>query len=372
MIDVEGLSLTYHTSGESHLAVNDISFRVEEGQFYTLLGPSGCGKTTTLRCVAGLERPDRGTLRVDGMSVSSSETGDWVPPNRRAIGMVFQSYAIWPHMTVFENVAFPLRYGEARVPRRDVQGRVHKALEMVQLDSYVDRPAPHLSGGQQQRLALARALVMDPKVLLLDEPLSNLDAKLREEMRVELRQLVKAIGMTTIFVTHEQIEALTLSDVIAVMNDGKIVQEGTPLEIYRQPSNPFVANFIGQSNLLPGNVTELNGSAAPDRRVVRVASAVGNLACTAPADIAVGDEIVIAIRPEHVVLQPGEEEAENTLTGTLDSTNFIGNSMDCIIRVGDQPFRVMLHPERTPAVGSSCTLYVAARHCLAMRSDRAQ
>ena len=370
MIEVEDLNLTYHTSGESHLAVNGIAFRVERGQFYTLLGPSGCGKTTTLRCVAGLERPDSGIVRVDGVPVSSSETGAWVPPNRRAIGMVFQSYAIWPHMTVFENVAFPLRYGEERVPRRDVQRRALNALEMVHLGEFVDRPAPHLSGGQQQRLALARAFVMEPKVLLLDEPLSNLDAKLREEMRVELRQLVKAVGMTTIFVTHEQIEALTLSDVIAVMSDGKIVQEGTPLEIYRQPANPFVANFIGQSNLLPGNVTELNGSGASDRRVVRVTSAVGNLACTAPVDIVVGDDIVIAIRPEHVMLQPGEEEAENTLTGTLDSTNFIGNSMDCIVRVGDQRFRVMLHPERTPAVGASCTLYIAARHCLAMRSGQ--
>ena len=291
MIEVEGLSLTYHTSGDSHLAVNDISFNVEKGQFYTLLGPSGCGKTTTLRCVAGLERPDLGTIRVDGRPVSSSVTGEWVSPNRRAIGMVFQSYAIWPHMTVYDNVAFPLRYGEERVPRRDIQTRVHKALEMVQLDGYVDRPAPHLSGGQQQRLALARAFVMEPKVLLLDEPLSNLDAKLREEMRIELRQLVKAMGMTTIFVTHEQIEALTLSDVIAVMSDGEIAQEGTPLEIYREPTNPFVANFIGQSNLLSGNVTELNGSGALDRRMVRVSSEVGNLACTAPAEIEVGDEI---------------------------------------------------------------------------------
>src|SRR3954463_9738866 len=266
MIRVAGLRKTYLPGHPP--AVDDVSFTVERGQFYTLLGPSGCGKTTTLRCIAGLERPDSGTIRIDGKAVSSSETGEWIPGNRRAIGMVFQSYAIWPHLTVFENVAFPLRYGDARVSSADIKARVRKALELVHLQDYVDRPSPHLSGGQQQRLALARAFVMEPKVLLLDEPLSNLDAKLREEMRVELRHLVKSLGITTVFVTHEQIEALTLSDVIAVMDEGTIAQEGTPSDIYKKPSSPFVADFIGQSNLLPATVASVDGGA------VRVTSAL--------------------------------------------------------------------------------------------------
>jgi iron(III) transport system ATP-binding protein len=363
MIQVENLSLTYESSGGSHRAVNNVSFRVEPGQFYTLLGPSGCGKTTTLRCVAGLERPDVGVIRIDGRPVSSSATGEWVPPNRRAIGMVFQSYAIWPHMTVFDNVAFPLRYGDARVSERDLRARVQKALELVHIQDYANRPAPHLSGGQQQRLALARAFVMEPKVLLLDEPLSNLDAKLREEMRFELRRLVKAMGITTIFVTHEQIEALTLSDVIAVMNQGVIAQEGRPRDIYSHPASPFVANFIGQSNLVPGRVTGI-GEAGE----VRVESGLGTLACTAPSPVSVGDSILLAIRPEHVELANGSA-VPNTLSAVLDSASFVGSSMDCMVRVGAQPLRVMLHPERTPGPGSACTLHVAPRNCLAMRAE---
>lgn len=363
MIEVEHLSLTYHSAKQTHLAVNDVSFTVQKGQFYTLLGPSGCGKTTTLRCVAGLERPDLGEIRVDGAAVSSSDKDLWVPPNRRSIGMVFQSYAIWPHMSVFENVAFPLRYGQKRVPSAEIRQRVQKALDMVQLGHLMDRAAPHLSGGQQQRLALARAFVMEPTVLLLDEPLSNLDAKLREEMRVELRRLVKSLGMTTIFVTHEQIEALTLSDVIAVMKDGKIAQEGTPLDIYRKPANAFVADFIGKSNLVPGTVTA-NPSADG---TIRVDCALGLLSCAAPAGTS--GAIVVAIRPEHLELAPSGGPDENTLQGTLEAAAFVGNMTDCIVRVGAHSFKVQLHPDRTPPVGASVNLYVAARHCLAMRAD---
>jgi iron(III) transport system ATP-binding protein len=362
MIEVEHLSLTYHSAKQTHLAVNDVSFTVQKGQFYTLLGPSGCGKTTTLRCVAGLERPDSGEIRVDGQPVSSSNKDIWVPPNRRSIGMVFQSYAIWPHMSVFENVAFPLRYGTNKVPSGEVRSRVQKALDMVQLGHLTDRAAPHLSGGQQQRLALARAFVMEPKVLLLDEPLSNLDAKLREEMRIELRHLVKSMGMTTIFVTHEQIEALTLSDVIAVMKDGKIAQEGTPLEIYQKPANAFVADFIGKSNLVPGTVTANNSG------TIRVDSALGSLACTAPAGTVAG-AIMVAIRPEHLELTPSGTADENILQGTLEAAAFVGNMTDCIVKVGQTSFKVQLHPDRTPAVGSQVSLYIAARHCLAMRAD---
>jgi iron(III) transport system ATP-binding protein len=363
MIEVEHLSLTYHSAKQTHLAVNDVSFTVQRGQFYTLLGPSGCGKTTTLRCVAGLERPDLGEIRVDGAPVSSSAKDIWIPPNRRSIGMVFQSYAIWPHMSVFENVAFPLRYGQKKVPSGEIRGRVQKALDMVQLGHLADRAAPHLSGGQQQRLALARAFVMEPTVLLLDEPLSNLDAKLREEMRIELRHLVKAMGMTTIFVTHEQIEALTLSDVIAVMKDGKIVQEGSPLDIYQKPANAFVADFIGKSNLVPGTVTS---NAAADG-TIRVDCQLGSLTCTAPAGTS--GSIMVAIRPEHLELSPSGTPDENVLRGTVEAAAFVGNMTDCLVRVGQTSFKVQLHPDRTPAIGSDVALYIAARHCLAMRAD---
>ena len=364
MIEVEHLSLTYHSAKQTHLAVNDVSFTVQKGQFYTLLGPSGCGKTTTLRCVAGLERPDLGEIRVDGAAVSSSAKDLWIPPNRRSIGMVFQSYAIWPHMSVFENVAFPLRYGVKKTPSGEIKTRVQKALDMVQLGHLADRAAPHLSGGQQQRLALARAFVMEPKVLLLDEPLSNLDAKLREEMRIELRHLVKSMGMTTIFVTHEQIEALTLSDVIAVMKDGKIAQEGTPLEIYQKPANAFVADFIGKSNLVPGTVTTNPSSDG----MVRVDCAWGSLACAAPSGATSG-AIMVAIRPEHLELTPSGTPDENVLQGTLETAAFVGNMTDCVVRVGQHTFKVQLHPDRTPAIGSNVSLYIAARHCLAMRAD---
>ncbi len=362
MIEVENLTLTYHSGAEAHRAVDRVSFSVKEGQVYTLLGPSGCGKTTTLRCIAGLERPDSGEIRIDSRPVSSSSGEEWVPPNRRAIGMVFQSYAIWPHMSVFENVAFPLRYGEGlKVPAAEIASRVRKALELVQLGELEDRPAPHLSGGQQQRLALARALVMEPKVLLLDEPLSNLDAKLREEMRGELRRLIKSLGMTAIFVTHEQIEALTLSDVISVMSGGHIIQEGTPIDIYQRPTNPFVANFIGQSNFIDGEVVQ-GGSDG----TAHVRTAVGALACHATADFAIGARVVVAIRPEHMTLSPEDDGPHNSFSCTVAQTSFIGNAMDCSMTSGDQALRVLLHPDRAPPVGSVVALHMPVRHCLAI------
>ncbi len=355
MIEVRNLSLTYRSESESHLAVDNVSFRVEAGEFYTLLGPSGCGKTTTLRCVAGLERPDAGTILIDDVPVSSVEEGVWVPPNQRAIGMVFQSYAIWPHMSVFDNVAFPLRHGVAKNVTGDIGENVRNALAMVQLDGLEDRPAPHLSGGQQQRLALARALVMEPKVLLLDEPLSNLDAKLREEMRVELRRLVKSFGVTTIFVTHEQIEALTLSDEIAVMNDGRLVQEGSPLEIYSRPTDPFVANFIGQSNMLSG----VAGAGS-------VETPLGIMTCNVPEDCPRGASVMIAIRPENILLGDGDDE--NVVQGTVASRMFLGSSVECIVSVGDMGLRVLAHPDVAPDEGATVSVRLPARHCLVMRS----
>ena len=217
-LHVSHLYKQFQTDEEDVHAVEDVTFEVEAGSFFTLLGPSGCGKSTTLRCIAGLERPDSGDITLEGAVLVSNTLGVWVPPHKRPMGMVFQSYAIWPHMNVFDNVAFPLKQGPQKFSGSEVRDRVMRALALVHLDGLEKRPAPQLSGGQQQRLALARALVNEPKALLLDEPLSNLDAKLREQMRIELKQLTSSLGITTLFVTHDQLEALTLSDQVAVMD----------------------------------------------------------------------------------------------------------------------------------------------------------
>ncbi len=262
------------------VAVNDLSFEAKAGEFLTLLGPSGCGKTTTLRLVAGLERPDRGDVYLGGRTLSAAASGLFVPPERRGMGMVFQSYAIWPHMTVFENVAYGLRV--RRLPEVEVTTRVREALDLVQLGDLGARSASKLSGGQQQRVALARAFVFSPSVLLFDEPLSNLDAKLRAEMRVELKELQRRLDVTSVYVTHDLEEALAISDRIVVMRDGVIEQVGTPGEIYDRPRNTFVADFVGSANLIRGRrrpdlerdglvVIETPGGAlvhgiAPDRR----------------------------------------------------------------------------------------------------------
>jgi iron(III) transport system ATP-binding protein len=227
-------------------AVNDISLEIKKGELVTLLGPSGCGKTTTLRMIAGFEFPTSGGITLDGQEINP------LPPHKREMSMVFQSYAIFPHLTVFENIAYGLNV--QRLPKSVIKSRVDKVLGLVHLEGYGDRAPTQLSGGQQQRVALARALVMEPKVLLMDEPLSNLDAKLREEMRTEIRRIQKELNITSVYVTHDQVEAMTLSDRIVVMNQGIIEQIGTPVEIYRFPNNRFVADFIGRANFVPGQI----------------------------------------------------------------------------------------------------------------------
>src|SRR6266436_6146164 len=247
MFAIDHLRKTFKAPGNVTVnAVDGISLGIETGKLITLLGPSGCGKTTTLRCLAGLERPEAGRIVIAGETVCDSQKGIFVPPSDRGIGMVFQSYAIWPHMSVFENVAFPLRVSRTRkYSSAEIKDKVRLTLEMVRLSGFEQRSSTQLSGGQQQRLALARGLVHEPKILLLDEPLSNLDAKLREQMRFELKHLQRTLRITTVYVTHDQAEALALSDEIAVFNAGRVVQRGTPQEIYRKPGSQFVADFIG-------------------------------------------------------------------------------------------------------------------------------
>ena len=296
-------------------AAQDVSFDVPDGELFTLLGPSGCGKTTTLRSIAGLERPQRGEIELDGRVVFSSAKGVFVAPNKRNFGMVFQSYAIWPHMNVFKNVAFPLEVRKPRPPQREIQEKVMRVLSVVQLAELAERDATKLSGGQQQRLALARALVMEPQLLLLDEPLSNLDAKLREKMRFELKRMQRDLGLTTIYVTHDQSEALALSHEIAVMNEGRIVQIGSPRDIYERPRNKFVADFVGNTNFIDG--TMLSTAAGNGR--CRVATPIGELNVQCVETLAQGAPVVVSVRPEDVELSEARPCARKTTTSTAAS-----------------------------------------------------
>ena len=365
MIRIQNLHMRYHTYRGEVYAVRGISLGVNPGQFYTLLGPSGCGKTTTLRSVAGLETPQEGEISIGNDLVFSSSRGISAPPYTRDIGMVFQSYAIWPHMNVFENVAFPLKEMRRRFSSQEIRVKVRQALSLVQLDGLEDRPAPFLSGGQQQRLALARALVKEPRVLLLDEPLSNLDAKLREETRLELRELVKRLGITTLYVTHDQLEALTMSDVVAVMDQGRLVQECTPREIYQAPRERFVANFIGLTNFLEGRVRR----APPgDQQLGEVDIGSGTLRCVLPEGVAEGESVVMMVRPEDVHLcTTVSPHNENVFEGKVEAVIFMGDTVECQVDVGAQMIRMKLHPSATVTRGEMIRLVLPAGRCRALR-----
>ena len=325
-------------------AVDGVSIEVREGELFSFLGPSGCGKTTTLRSVAGLERPDSGEIRVGDTTLFSKGKGRSlnIPVNRRGLGMVFQSYAIWPHMKVFDNVAFPLQVASRnqRPPRNVIRDKVMSVLQVMELADFADRQATKLSGGQQQRLALARALVTEPALLLLDEPLSNLDAKLRESLRFELKRLQQDIGITSIYVTHDQIEALALSSRIAVMKDGQLMQVGTPLEIYQRPANKFVAEFIGTSNFLDGRIVGRAGEQW------RLDTPAGPLQVSTGVPVRVGDPVLVAIRPECVTLRAGAPTGRepNEWAGEVVTRGFLGDSVDFVVRVADEELRVRSNP----------------------------
>lgn len=305
-------------------AVDQVSLDVKRGEVFTLLGPSGCGKTTTLRLVAGLEEPDGGEILYDDVVIVSAEKKVFVPPHRRNMGMVFQSYAIWPNMTVLENIAYPLR--ARRLPGGVIRRKVQEILELVDLAGLEKKPASFLSGGQQQRVALARALVYEPPLLLLDEPFSNLDAKLREQMRVELKLLQKKLSITTLFVTHDQVEALSLSNRIAVVNNGVIEQVGTPSEVYKFPKTAFVRDFLGKSLILKGSVECVTREG---KLGVKLKQNCGLLYCKNPSmkGISPSEEVYVAIRPEDVIFRP-------TLGGTTN--NLIGGTVDTILFVGER------------------------------------
>jgi iron(III) transport system ATP-binding protein len=369
VLSVTSLNTEYKTQkGPSVKAAQNVTFEVPKGKFFTLLGPSGCGKTTTLRSIAGLERPTSGEISVEGRIVYSSQRGIFMPPNRRNFGMVFQSYAIWPHMTVFANAAFPLEVRKNKLPSAKIREKVMSVLSAVALDHLADREATKLSGGQQQRLALARALVMEPELLLLDEPLSNLDAKLRDRMRFELKRIQRELGLTTIYVTHDQGEALALSHEIAVMNEGKVIQIGPPRAIYERPRTKFVADFIGVSNFLDGNVTGFDETSS----CWRAKTAIGELLVQSDVKLTTGAPVAISIRPEDVELteEPAPQGSGlNLARGIVDQKVFLGDFIDFQVKVGDFTLLSRAHPSLRTPVGDPINVRMNPQKCVALPDD---
>lgn len=350
--------------GQEALAVDNISFTVREGEFVTLLGPSGCGKTTTLRCIAGLEEPNEGDILIGGEVFTSSARHVCLPPEKRHLGMVFQSYAIWPHMSVSENVAYGLQ--AQRTPRAEMNERVQKALNLVGLGGLGDRNATKLSGGQQQRVSLARALVYNPRVLLFDEPLSNLDAKLRERMRLELANLVRELKITSIYVTHDQAEAMVMSDRIIVMKDGRIQQEGDPHSTYNEPVNSFVADFIGVANIMEGKAAERNGGSGVWVEIPEMGT---RLLCArgAKEDVQPGADVLITVRPEYVEIMEGGTPSENRLEGQVREAVYLGQIWDCVVQVKNYSLRMQVRGDVEVNPGQSVSMAISPDRCVVLK-----
>jgi len=334
-------------------ALRGIDLYIEEGEFFVLLGPSGCGKTTMLRSIAGLERPSAGAIRIDGELVFDSSSHLFVPPNKRPIAMVFQSYAIWPHMNVFENIAFPLRRGRVRMAENDVRTRVSEVLEMLGMGDMSDRPVITLSGGQQQRVALARALALRPRVLLMDEPLSNLDLKLQIRLRAQMRDLMHELRLTTVHVTHNQAEALETGDRIAVMEQGKIVQLDAPQTIYHRPANEFVARFLGDMNIFSSRFQSGNSDG------VTVETSFGALVgqSTSSRTFAAGDNCMLGIRPEDVEIDGSAAiDGPNLLEGTVISSDYVGEGFVHTVAVAGESIRIKRHHKEAISTGDTVRL----------------
>jgi iron(III) transport system ATP-binding protein len=366
MIEVEGLKMSYSLEHGEVEAVRDVSFSIEQGELFTLLGPSGSGKSSILRCIAGLEKPSAGTISINGQLVFSSKKGISIPPEERGVGMVFQSYAIWPHMDVFSNVAFPLLHGIRKLKassKADVRRAVHEALRLVKLEDLADRPVTQLSGGQQQRVGLARALVDKPVVVLLDEPLSNLDAKLREEMRHEIREALGAVGSTAVYVTHDQVEAMAISDRIGVLSAGKLLQVGNPIDVYRAPVSRFLASFLGAVNVLAVSDVSANGG---NSFVVK--TPIGILHVAALANGTSEDPMVVAVRPEVIsclMEQPAFDE--NVFQGVVEHATFLGNFVDTRVHVNGVKIQAALKAHEAVGVGSLVYVVLPKDGCLVLR-----
>ncbi len=350
------------------VAVDEIDLEVREGEFLTLLGPSGCGKTTTLRCVAGLEYPDQGKIYIGNTLVTSAKERIFIPPEKRNMGMVFQSYAIWPNMTVFDNVAFGLSI--RKTPKEELRKRVKAVLKQVYMEEYAYRYATELSGGQQQRVAVARALAFGPRALLFDEPLSNLDAKLREEMRVELVNIQKNIGISSLYVTHDQIEAMAISDRIAIMDKGKIVQIGAPEEIYNKPINTFVAEFIGTTNLIYGQVitepTQQNGMGLVKFRGQNEAV---HIRCAFSKEAVRDGKVALSLRPEHITMSLSKtEKNENTFLAEVSHKLFLGDCVSYYLTVGEYEFRVKTDSRLRAEIGKDVFLSIQPENVVVVPS----
>jgi iron(III) transport system ATP-binding protein len=362
---IEDLRKVFRSSQTEVQAVHGVSFVVSKGTFFTLLGPSGSGKTTILRCIGGLEMPDSGEIRLGEKVYYSDRQRIALMPEERGIGMVFQSYAIWPHMTVFNNVAFPLKYGLKRVSKADIRSKVNRVLELVQLEGLAERMATQLSGGQQQRVALARALVSEPDLLLLDEPLSNLDAKLREEMRVEIRRIQKTIGITTIYVTHDQAEALSMSDRVALLRRGKIVQMGNPRELYERPNDIFASAFIGTSNQIPGTIEQLGQPGSLG--VVRIEGR--SLCCVIAERCQNGSKVVVSVRPEDIDIETTVENNSKAWKGTIRQVVYFGDNMSCEIDFAGAILRARLHPSTMLKEGQEVSIKFNSERCVAFPEE---
>jgi iron(III) transport system ATP-binding protein len=350
---------------EAAAAVNDLTLEIADGEFVSLLGPSGCGKTTTLRLIAGFLSPDAGEIRVDQKVISSPAV--MIPPERRHMSMIFQTYAVWPHMTVFQNVAYGLKL--KKLARAEIAKKVDRILRLVHLETLAERYPAELSGGQQQRVALARALVVEPHILLLDEPLSNLDANLREEMRFEIRRLHEEFRITTIYVTHDQAEAMVTSDRIAVMNQGRIVQVGHPDEIFERPKSRFVAEFIGKTNILRGKLEDSRTVALGDGLRLQVASS---------DNFHAGTEVGVCIRPHSISLVANASEAEearqrgnNLFSGVIQRRIYFGDAVDYTVELPAQRLnlRVVAPPSRRYEPGQKIFALAHPDHCVLIGED---
>jgi iron(III) transport system ATP-binding protein len=367
MLSVNQLAKTYQSADGSVRAVHGVDLELAEGELLALVGPSGCGKTTTLRCIAGLERPDGGQVRIAGEIVSDSARRVHRPAYERDIGMVFQSYAIWPHLDTFENVAYPLRVRRPRLTASEITERVMSTLALVGLEPLARRPATSLSGGQQQRVALARAIVRRPRLLLLDEPLSNLDVRLREQMQHELGDLVRRVGVTTVHVTHDQSEALLLADRVAVMIDGRIAQLDRPFVVYDKPSSPAVATFIGSGALLSADIVECGS----DRMgLVVIAGDAGRVRVELPPGARTGDRVDILVRPEMLTLCDHPARAlVNVMIGHVERLTTAGAVCDCQVRIGATLVRASVDRRATMRPGDQVHLAVDASRLVVFRSS---
>jgi iron(III) transport system ATP-binding protein len=321
MIEINGLRKDFLVKEGVVAALHNINLTISAKEFFVLLGPSGSGKSTLLRCLAGIEDPDGGAITIGDQPIYSSALNLRVPPEQRGLGMVFQSYAVWPHLTVFDNVALPLRHGSNRIQASQVKTQVMDALSMVQLENFADRPVPFLSGGQQQRVALARALAIRPKVMLMDEPLSNLDARLREEVRHQIRKITREVGVTVVYVTHDQSEALALADRIAVMNQGQVVQIGNPEDIYFSPNTGVVADFFGEMNWFEG-IANHSGLATTNLGPIQTLSAIAG-------------PVKVGIRPTHLTLSEEQTHQENEFQGTIIDEVFLGEQVHYTIKTAN-------------------------------------